>query len=128
MAADPRTTTDVVVVGGGLSGLTAARDIQRAGYSCILLEAEDRVGGMTLSVRGADGIAVDTGAAWLNDTSQSHIWSLVQQYGLTAELQNSDGELLREMHDGQILTGTEGNKQARHHAPLEECLSYVCCS
>ncbi|GME52741.1 putative flavin-containing amine oxidase protein [Neofusicoccum parvum] len=104
-------STDVVIVGAGLSGLTAARDIQRAGFSCIVLEAEDRVGGMTLSVKQDSGVAIDTGAAWLNNTTQSHIWGLVQEFGLTAEPQDSEGELLREMQDGSIITGTEGNKQ-----------------
>ncbi|EKG13567.1 Amine oxidase [Macrophomina phaseolina MS6] len=104
-------SADVVIVGAGLSGLTAAQHVQQAGYSCILLEAEDRVGGMTLSVKTTRA-AVDSGAAWLNDTTQPHIWALVKKYGLTPEAQNSDGELLREMQDGSILTGTEGNKQA----------------
>ncbi|KAL1638183.1 hypothetical protein SLS58_008923 [Diplodia intermedia] len=110
-------TVDVIIVGAGLSGLTAAREVQRAGYSCVVLEAEDRVGGMLLSVyqdsdSGNSKVAVDVGAAWLNDTTQSAIWGLVQRYGLTTETQDSEGELLREMEDGSIITGTEGNKKA----------------
>ena len=44
---------DVAVVGGGLSGMTAARDLKRSGLtSFVVLEARDRVGGRTL-IRGS---------------------------------------------------------------------------
>lgn len=46
---------DVVVVGAGLSGLIAARDVIRAGLSCVVLEARDRVGGKTWSQPLKDG-------------------------------------------------------------------------
>jgi monoamine oxidase len=40
---------DVVVIGAGLSGLTTAEAVIKTGYSCITLEARDRVGGSTWS-------------------------------------------------------------------------------
>ena len=38
--------TDVLVVGGGLAGLTAAREAARAGFEVLLVERSDRLGGM----------------------------------------------------------------------------------
>ena len=38
---------DVIVVGGGFAGVTAARDLSRAGLSVLVLEARDRLGGPT---------------------------------------------------------------------------------
>ena len=49
ISVEPTEEVDVVVVGGGLSGLKAAWDIQKAGFSAVVLEARDRVGGKTWS-------------------------------------------------------------------------------
>jgi monoamine oxidase len=66
-----RESVDVVVIGGGLSGLRAALKIQAAGLSCAVVEAIDRVGGKTLTLpskKSGPG-ANDLGAAWINDTN-----------------------------------------------------------
>jgi oxygen-dependent protoporphyrinogen oxidase len=56
----------VIVVGGGIAGLTAARDLAAAGREVLLLEATDRVGGKLRRGEVA-GITVDVGAeAMLN--------------------------------------------------------------
>jgi monoamine oxidase len=95
---------DVVVVGAGLSGLKAAYDVQKAGYSCAVVEARDRVGGKTWSMDQSDGMGrmVDLGAAWINDTNQSEIFGLVQALGLETVVQNTDGDVVQQDINGDV--------------------------
>jgi NADPH-dependent 2,4-dienoyl-CoA reductase/sulfur reductase-like enzyme len=44
---DLKSTYDVIVIGAGFTGLTAARDLSTAGKSVLLIEARDRIGGRT---------------------------------------------------------------------------------
>jgi monoamine oxidase len=44
----------VVILGAGLAGMTAAYELSRAGFDCVILEATQRAGGRSLTVRGGD--------------------------------------------------------------------------
>jgi monoamine oxidase len=94
---------DVVVVGAGLSGLKAAYDVQRAGMSCVVVEAKDRVGGKTWSVDplGQDKY-LDVGAAWINDSNQSEIYALAKDLGLELVVQRTIGKVIQEDLNGDL--------------------------
>ncbi|EYF00542.1 flavin monoamine oxidase family protein [Chondromyces apiculatus] len=83
-AAVPRETrrVDVVVVGAGLSGLMTAREMLKGGVGSVLvLEARQRVGGLTVSQPIADGIVVDGGGQWVGD-AHTRILALAKELGV----------------------------------------------
>ena len=73
---------DVVVIGGGLAGLAAARRLKQQGASVVLLEARDRIGGRVHSERLQTGQVIDLGAQFIGD-GQTRISALVDEVGLT---------------------------------------------
>ena len=97
-AAETPEEVDVVVVGAGLAGLTAARELQRAGATVRLLEARDRVGGRVLSQRLSTGSMVELGAQWIGP-GQDHMAALVKELGLTPFPQHCTGNKVLSIAD-----------------------------
>lgn len=96
---------DVVVVGAGLSGLKAAFELQKAGVSCVVVEARDRVGGKTYSVDPlGQGKFIDVGAAWINDTNQGKVYDLAKSLNLELVTQKTKGSVIQEDLAGVLGT------------------------
>ncbi|KAL4843991.1 hypothetical protein H8958_003707 [Nasalis larvatus] len=72
---------DVVVIGGGISGLSAAKLLTEYGVSVLVLEARDRVGGRTYTVRNEHVNYVDVGGAYVGPT-QNRILRLSKELGI----------------------------------------------
>lgn len=117
----PTQEVDVVVVGGGLSGLQAAYDLQKAGMSCVVLEARDRVGGKTWSIEPVPGKVVDLGAAWINDSNQVRVHALAKKLGLATVIQNTKGDIVQDDLDGSKSTFAYGTVP-KVKSPLSEIL------
>jgi monoamine oxidase len=75
---------DVMVVGGGFAGLTAAREAAWAGRSVLLLEARDRLGGRTWTSDWA-GEPIEYGGQYVH-WHQPHTWTEISRAGITVEI------------------------------------------
>jgi monoamine oxidase len=71
---------DAAIVGAGLAGLAAARELRAAGASVLVLDARDRVGGRTAS-EVVDGVVLDMGAQWIGPR-QRRIKALADAVGV----------------------------------------------
>jgi monoamine oxidase len=77
-------TYDVIVIGGGFAGVTAARETARGGAETLLLEARDRLGGRTWTQRWNE-TDIELGGGWVH-WHQPHVWSEITRAGLAVEL------------------------------------------
>jgi len=93
---------DVAVIGAGLAGLTAARELERAGHQVIVIEARDRVGGRLLNhpIEGTDKV-VEVGGQWIAPT-QTEVIALADELGLERFPTWDEGEKLIELNGEKV--------------------------
>lgn len=73
---------DVIVVGAGVAGLSAAKELGRLGLSCRVIEAAGRIGGRAHTQEIAPGVWFDLGCAWLVDGPANPLTRIADELGI----------------------------------------------
>lgn len=117
---------DVVVVGAGLSGLAAARELKDAGLEVLVLEARNRPGGRTQAAE-IEGVTVDLGGEWI-DAAHTEIRTLTADLGIALHPFERKKACARwyvrgRMHDGMPLSDHDTAVYQR----MNEALAEIAC-
>lgn len=100
---------DAIIIGAGLAGLTAAKELQHLGRSVLILEAANHIGG-----RGYGGyvnignkkIAIDYGGSWIHDVTTNPLTGLVDELGFKRSKS--------EMNAGYFVENKRANTEQQH--------------
>jgi monoamine oxidase len=106
-------TYDVVVVGAGMAGLTAARSLAEAGLKVLVIEAQDRIGGR-IWTRHVGDEAIELGAEFIHGRPPE-LWALIDEAGL--ETYERDGSQVC-FEDGTLSDCSDAMEDV--FAPLEK--------
>ncbi|GAA6022663.1 hypothetical protein JCM10207_008572 [Rhodosporidiobolus poonsookiae] len=94
---------DLIVIGAGFAGLTAARDAATSGLSVLLIEGRDRIGGRTWTAN-RNGDLFEMGGTWIR-WQQGYVWRELTRYGIEKDL--------------KVTPTSEYPEKARYVAKLE---------
>jgi monoamine oxidase len=108
-AAAIRPGTRVLVIGAGVSGLAAARQLKAAGCTVTVLEGRNRIGGRVSTDRATFGVPMELGAQFIHGKSDGRtanpIWDLARLQGWsTVPYSSSSGQTYR---NGVVLTAAQ---------------------
>ena len=89
------TSTDILIIGAGLSGLTSAAILVKQGLSVTILESRSRIGGRILTVGYTENKPVELGATWLGNQHKS-LRELLASLGIDTFKQEIGGKAMFE--------------------------------
>ncbi|MDH3631603.1 MAG: FAD-dependent oxidoreductase [Gammaproteobacteria bacterium] len=117
--------TDVIIIGAGSSGLSAAKELTRLGLSFTLVEGSHRIGGRAYSEEIAPGVWFDLGCSYLHQGETNPFVAIADELGVVLGKDKSD--LFDESRIGLYKNGVPLNSAEReaYTAYLAECFTAV---
>lgn len=108
------TTPRVLIIGAGFAGLSAARELQMAGFDIEIIEARDRIGGRAWT-EDRMGCAIELGATWVH-WFQPHMWAEISRYNQSVYPSPVTDEAYW-ITDGELKKGTEAEIDEKLQRP-----------
>jgi monoamine oxidase len=117
-------TGEVIVIGAGIAGLSAASNLQKQGKKVVILEARERIGGRIWTNHSWNNLSLDLGATWIHGTKNNPITELTQNFNIKTTPTNYESHLLYDK-EGNLLTDTQQDKiESRFEKLLDSINNY----
>jgi monoamine oxidase len=107
---------DVVIVGAGTAGLSAAKTLKKFGYSVIVLEAEAFVGGRCRTDNSTFKIPFDVGGSWLHSAKINPLARLAEKHGVCLHKENWDWTWI--YSNGALLSPPQVKEYSKYHTSM----------
>lgn len=114
---------DVVIIGAGAAGLSAARTLMAAGKTVVILESADRVGGRAYTESHTFGLPYDQGCTWISAASENPFMQIARDEGYELLNHGAAGSAL--FVGDRRATYTEVQQYDRAWAAMEAGLDLV---
>ena len=107
---------DVVIVGAGTAGLSAAKTLKKFGYSVVVLEAAAFVGGRCITDNSTFKIPFDVGGSWLHSAKINPLARLAEKHGVCLHKENWDWTWV--YSNGTLLTPPQIKEYSKYHTSM----------
>lgn len=97
----------VIVIGAGLAGLAAARELQNQGIEVVVLEGRDRIGGRLWTSTKWPDIPLDMGASWIHGLEGNPLTDLAKQAQAKLIETSYESNLIYDVHGKELSEATE---------------------
>lgn len=117
--------SDVIIIGAGASGLSAAKELKRLGYTITVVEGSHRIGGRAYSEEIAPGVWFDLGCSYLHQAVRNPFVAIADELGVVIGKDKGDvfeEHRQRAYRNGQMLTGDD---RAAYDKFWNDCYSAV---
>ena len=113
---------EVLVIGAGIAGLTAARDLAVDGYDVAVLEARERIGGRIWTSH-ALGLPADLGASWIHGFEDNPIARLARRHAITI-VRTNISSMTPARYRSMVLYDEDGRRlSSRETAEMSEMMA-----